>query len=91
MQGDDAAVADEVVGTGLFDPTLATGTNLGGGGIEFEGGVDGAGEGAVGFVVEAGGEGFEDGGEEVVVLGVGVGDGEAGFEGGEGDEHSLGV
>ena len=45
------------------------------------------GEGAIRLLVEAGGEGFEGVGEEVVVLGIGVGDCEAGFQGGERGEH----
>ena len=51
-------------------------------GGEFVGGVFGAGEGAVGFVVEAGGDGFDGGVEEGVVLGVLGGEGEARFDGG---------
>ena len=69
-ESDDAAAADEVVDAGLFDPAFGFGgfefelgdgfdgvtwrTDFGVGGIELEGGVDGAGEGAVGFLVETG-------------------------------------
>ena len=56
-------------------------------GVELFSGVFGAGEGAVGFFVEAGGEGLDGGGEDGVVGGVGGEDGEAGFESGEGGEH----
>ncbi len=41
------------------------------GGVEFEGGILGAGEGAAGFFVEASGGGFAGGGQEGVVGGVG--------------------
>jgi hypothetical protein len=58
-------------------------------GVEFVGGVRGAGEGAVGFAIEAGREGGEGGGEKIVEFDVEVEDGEAGFEGGEGGEHGV--
>jgi len=48
---------------------------------------DGAGEGAVGFFVEAGGKGFYGVGEEVVVIG--DGEGQTGFYDGELREHGL--
>jgi hypothetical protein len=48
-----------------------------------------AGQGAIGFSVEARAESLESGGEEGVVLGVGLVYGEAGFEGGEGGEHGA--
>ena len=59
-------------------------------GIEFEGGVFGAGQGAISFFVEAGREGAEGVGQDNVVLGIGLVDGEAGFEGGVGGEHGGG-
>ena len=58
-------------------------------GHRIPGWVFGAGEGAVGFFVEAEGDGCEGGGEEGVVLeveGVYV---EAPFNGGEGREHNY--
>ena len=45
------------------------------------GGGGGAGEGAVGFFVEAGGNGFDGVRQEIVVIG--DEEGEAGFDGGE--------
>ena len=69
---------------------VAAGKHFRAGTIEFLGEVFGAGEGAVGFFVEAGADGFDGVGEEGVVLGVGVGDGEAGFDGGEGGEYGGG-
>jgi hypothetical protein len=52
-------------------------------GGKLEGGVDGAGEGAAGFEIEPGADGLDGAGEEGVVLDVGFGDLEAGFEGEE--------
>ena len=64
-----------------FDGVAAWG-EFGVGGVELVGEIFGAGEGAVGFFVEAGADGFDGGGEDGV--GGGVGDGEAGFDCGEG-------
>src|SRR5262245_49144230 len=93
--GDDATFADEMVDVWDFDPAFGFGGfgfefgggfdrvtgdgDFGVGGIEFEGGVFGAGKGAVGFLVEASGDGFDGGGEEVVEFDFEVVDGEAGF------------
>ena len=44
-------------------------------------------EGTVGFLVETGGDGFEGGGEEGVVISVLGEEGEAGFDGGQCCEH----
>ena len=51
---------------------VTAGQDFGVGGIELVGG-GGAGEGAVGFFIEAGGNGFDGVGEEVVVIGDGEG------------------
>ena len=55
--------------------------------IEFLLEVGGASEGAIGFFVEARGDGGDGVGQERIVCGVVGGDGEAGFEGGEEGEH----
>ena len=89
-------MADEVVGGRLFYPACGLGGlgfefgdgfdgvagdhELSVGGAEFVGGVFRAGQGAVGFFVEAGADGFDGAGEEGVVGGVGVEDLEAGFD-----------
>ena len=52
---------------------VADGEDFGVGGVEFLGEVFGAGEGAVGFFVEASGDGFKEGGQDLVVGGVGEG------------------
>src|SRR6516162_9052424 len=85
-QGDDAIAADDVVDVGLDGPAGGLGGfefEAGDGfdgvavdgdfdfvGAEFLGEVDGSGEGAVAFAVEAGGEGGDGGGEDGVVGGV---------------------
>ncbi len=61
--------------------------DLGGVGVEFVSSVFGAGEGAIGFFIEAGGDGFDGAGEELVVLRVAGQNGEPGFDGGELREH----
>ena len=59
--------------------------DFGVGGVELVGGGGRAGEGAVGFFVEAGRNGFDGVGEEIVVIG--DKEGEAGLNGGELGEH----
>ena len=55
--------------------------DFGVGGIKLVSDGGGAGEGAVGFLVEAGGNGFDGAGEEIVVIG--DDQSQAGFDGGE--------
>ena len=54
--------------------------DFGVGGMEFVGDVCGASQGAAGVFVESRGEGGESSGQEVVVLDVEIGNGEAGFQ-----------
>ena len=98
-QRNHAAVADDVFDGGLLDPAFGfVGFEIeardgfdgvqgreefGAGGVELVRQSDCAGKGAIGFFVEAGGDGFDRGGQEDVVSGVGFGDGEADFDGGE--------
>jgi hypothetical protein len=78
-EGNDAGMAGQVIYVGLFEPAfgfaafnfefldgldgVAGDEDLGVGGVEFVGGVFGAGEGAVCFPVEAGTYGHDSGGE----------------------------
>jgi hypothetical protein len=98
-EGDDAGLADEVIGGGLFEPAFA----FGGFEFEFGDGFDGvaggqdfgyvgvelllevnrAGKGAAGFLVEARGNGFDGAKQERVVGRVERVEGEAGFDGRE--------
>jgi hypothetical protein len=85
VERDDAGAADEELDIGLLKPAfgfggfefefgdgfdgVAGGEDFGAVAVELLGEVHGAGEGAVGFSVEAGGDGFDRVGEEGVVLG----------------------
>jgi hypothetical protein len=87
-QGNDALAADQILDAGLLRTVgfvgfefefgdgfngITAGQDFGVSGIELVGGRGGAGERAVGFFVEAGGNGFDGVGEEVVVIGDGEG------------------
>jgi hypothetical protein len=88
-------MADQVLYVGLFEPAFGLGgfqfefldgldgiagdEDFGVGGVEFVRGVLGAGEGAVGFVVETGTDGGDGAGEQCVVRGVAGREGEAEF------------
>ncbi len=89
--------ADQILHAGLFGPAVGfvglefefgdgfdrvTGwEDFGVGGVKLVGGGGGAGESAVGFFVEASGDGFDGVGEEIIVIG--NHDCEAGLKGGE--------
>jgi hypothetical protein len=88
-------MADQVLYVGLFEPAFGFGLfkfeflngldgvagdeDFGVGRVEFVGGVFGAGEGAVGFVVETGTDGGDGARQQYVVRGIGGREGEAEF------------
>ncbi len=104
-QRDHAGAADQELDVGLFEPAfgfaglefeagdgfdgVAGGQDFGVLGIEFLGKVHGAGEGAAGFFVETGTDGFDGVGQEGIKRQVGVEDGEAGFDCTELGEHGA--
>jgi hypothetical protein len=99
VERNDAAGADEEGDVGLLEPAFGFGLfefefldgldgvagdeEFGVVWIEFVGGVYGAGEGAICFAVETSGHSADGAGEKHVVRGVGGGEGQASFYGGE--------